>query len=178
MSGPQQNVIRWAVVGLGANLGEPARTFRSAVKLLRNAFDVTAGSRLYAGPALRLPGSGPQPDYVNAAVLLVDVPSTAPQLVAGLLYIERQLGRTRSEQWGPRVVDLDLLLTSEGVSVDPDARVPHPGLHRRAFALRPLLELIPDAHDPVTGASYRSVLDALGPDLLRVVGGVEWASAT
>lgn len=178
MSEPQQNVIGWAVVGVGANLGDPTRTFRAAVQLMRSVFHVAGGSRLYAGPAMRLPGSGPQPDYINAALLLNDISSTVPGLVETLLGIERQLGRIRSEQWGPRVVDLDLLLTSDGVSDAPHARVPHPGLGRRAFALRPLLELVPHAHDPITGASYRSVLDALGPDRLRVVGGVEWASAT
>lgn len=166
------------VVGLGANLGQPDRTFRRAVQALGGHFVVGAGSRLYRGPAMRLPGSAPQPDYVNAALLLEQVGQTVGQVVQTLLEVERRLGRIRGEHWGPRLLDLDLLLAGQATSDDPAAQVPHPGLRLRAFALRPLLDVVPRARDPITGELYRAALDRLGPDGLRVIGGTEWACAT
>jgi 2-amino-4-hydroxy-6-hydroxymethyldihydropteridine diphosphokinase len=127
---------------------------------------------------MRLPGTAPQADYVNGALLLRRVRTTVPEVVDRLLAVEQQLGRVRNERWGPRVLDLDLLLASDHVSDLPHAQVPHPGLRFRAFALRPLLELIPAAREPRTGESYRRILDHLGPDGLRVVAGDEWACAT
>jgi 2-amino-4-hydroxy-6-hydroxymethyldihydropteridine diphosphokinase len=171
-------LVDWAVVGLGANLGDPERTFRLAVQHLKKVYTVVGASRLYRGPAMRLFGSSPQPDYVHGAVLMTGTLPSPSRIVDVLLDIERKLGRIRGEQWGPRVIDLDLLLTSTGICDEPRALVPHPGLTQRAFALRPLLELVPHALDPRSGASYRSVLDRLGPDELRVVGGTEWGSAT
>lgn len=173
-----RSLVDWAVVGLGANLGDPERTFRLAVQRLTKVYTVVGASRLYRGPAMRLFGSPPQPNYINGAVMVTGTLPSASRVVEQLLDIERDLGRIRGEQWGPRIVDLDLLLMSTGVSDDPKALVPHPGLTQRAFALRPLLELVPQAVDPRTGRSYRSVLDHLGPDELRVVGGPEWGSAT
>lgn len=178
MFGDRSPGLAWVVVGVGANLGEPERTFRDAVRLLRKRFRVAAGSRLYRGPALRLFGSKPQPDYLNAALLLREVEQDLPALVTTLLDVERALGRIRGEHWGPRVLDLDLLLAGDQVCEAASARVPHPGLSARAFALRPLLELVPQARDPRSGEPYRQILDRLGPDRLRVVGGSEWACAT
>lgn len=168
----------WAIVGLGANLGDPERTFRLAVQHLAKVYRVVRASRLYRGPAMRLFRSPPQPDYLNGAVMVAGTLPSALGMIDVLLDIERDLGRIRGEQWGPRVIDLDLLLTSTGVSDEPRALVPHPGLTQRAFALRPLLELVPHAVEPRSGEPYRRVLDRLGPDELRVVGGTEWGSAT
>jgi 2-amino-4-hydroxy-6-hydroxymethyldihydropteridine diphosphokinase len=178
MSDARRLDVDWVVVGLGANLGNPEQAFRQAVRALRQNFEVAAGSRLYSGPAMRLPGSGPQPDYVNGALLLRRLPALVTEVVSRLLEVENQLGRVRTEQWGPRVLDLDLLLAGDHISEEPEALVPHPGLTSRAFALRPLLELVPLACDPRSGESYRATLDRLGPDGLRVVGGTEWACAT
>ena len=84
-----------------------------------------------------------------------------------LLKIEAQLGRVRTERNAPRVLDLDLLWTEEGeVHVHrlgaPDVDLPHPRLHERAFALAPLLEVVPDAADPATGKRYSALLMELG----------------
>lgn len=178
MTDTRRSDVYWAVVGLGGNLGQPELAFRHAVRALRQDFEIERGSRLYSGPAMRLPGSRPQPDYLNGAVLLRGVDLSVPGVVARLLEVEREAGRVRDERWGPRVLDLDLLLAGDHVSDDPRALVPHPGLVQRAFALRPLLDVVPSARDPRTGQSYRAILDRLGPDRLRVVGGNEWACAT
>jgi 2-amino-4-hydroxy-6-hydroxymethyldihydropteridine diphosphokinase len=99
-------------------------------------------------------GDIPQPNYLNAAAL-VEYEGTPEELLDILLAIEGKLGRVRGEKWGPRVIDLDLLWAEGIVSETPRLTVPHPRLQERAFALVPLLELVPDAIDPRTGERYR-----------------------
>ncbi len=147
------------VVGLGANLGDRLASLRAAVQELRAVARVDRVSRVYETAPV---GGPPQPAFLNAAALLAHDGSPARMLDA-LLAIEARLGRVRAERWGPRVIDLDLLWI-DGVSWQ-SARlvVPHPRLRERAFALGPLLELVPDAIDPRTGEPF-----ALPPGDLRV----------
>ena len=143
-----------ACIGLGGNLGDPARALRAAFHALAALPDsrLLATSRLYRTPAW---GRTDQPDYVNAAALLET--RLAPQvLLAQLLAIERAAGRLRdgeaaAARWGPRVLDLDLLLYADITIDQPGLRVPHPHLHERAFALLPLLEAWPAAIIPGIG---------------------------
>lgn len=149
-----------ACIGLGANLGDPVQALRGAFGALAALPDsrLLATSRLYRTPAW---GRTDQPDYVNAAVLLET--GLAPQaLLAQLLAIERAAGRLRegetaATRWGPRVLDLDLLLYGDRTLVEPGLRVPHPHLHERAFALVPLAEIA--AAEPFPG--HGSVGEAL-----------------
>jgi 2-amino-4-hydroxy-6-hydroxymethyldihydropteridine diphosphokinase len=138
-----------AVVGLGANLGDRLATMRSAVVELGRAARVLATSSVYATAPV-----GPvQPEFLNAAAL-VSFDGTIEHLLDEILAIERRLGRVRAERWGPRTIDLDLLWAGETVTDTDRLVVPHPRLHERAFALVPLLELVPDARDPRTGERY------------------------
>jgi 2-amino-4-hydroxy-6-hydroxymethyldihydropteridine diphosphokinase len=90
---------------------------------------------------------------MNAAALVM-FRGEAVQLLDELLAIERRLGRVRKERWGPRTIDLDILWI-DGLVVDtPRLVVPHPWLRERAFALVPMLELVPEAADPRTGEPY------------------------
>jgi len=140
-------------VGLGSNLGDSAAIMRTAFAALGNLKDtsVLATSALYRTPAW---GVTDQPDFLNAvAMLRTDL---APQALLGaLLEIEREAGRVRrddgSDRWGPRTLDLDLLLYGDRIIDEPGLRVPHPHLHERAFALLPLLEIAPDATIPGIG---------------------------
>ena len=137
------------VLGLGSNLGQRLAYLRAAVQQLQPHAQITALSALYETDAI-----GPaQPDYLNAAVRLKT--ALAPrQLLELALEIERAAGRVRLERWGPRTLDLDVLFIA-GQTVDqPGLVVPHRELSRRAFALLPLLDVMPDAHDPVTGRAY------------------------
>ena len=139
-----------AVVGVGANLGDRLASMRSAAIELARVARVEKTSRVYASA----PIGGPlQPDFLNAAAAVVY--EGAPlDLLDALLAIEARLGRVRGERWGPRTIDLDLLWI-EGVAIDtPRLVVPHPRLHERAFALVPLLEVVPGARDPRTGVAY------------------------
>jgi 2-amino-4-hydroxy-6-hydroxymethyldihydropteridine diphosphokinase len=156
-------VIR-AAVGRGAHLGDPAATLREASAAQPALPDsrLLAASRLYRTPAW---GHTEQPDFVNAVALLET--ALAPRaLLDALLEIERASGRIRvdGERWGPRVLDLDLLLHGDAVVDEPGLRVPHPHLHERAFALLPLLEAWPDAVIPGVGPALACVaaMDAGG----------------
>lgn len=150
-----------ACVGLGANLGEPAETLLAACERMARMplTRLVRTSRLYRTPAW---GIEAQPDFVNAVALLHT--TLAPlDLLHALLGVERDFGRDRSRElrWGPRTLDLDLLLYGEQVIDVAGLQVPHPRLHERAFALVPLLEIVPEARIPGHGTvrDAVSVLD-------------------
>lgn len=141
---------RVAFVALGSNLDEPRRQVERALERLARlpATRVTGTSRLYRSEPL---GVADQPDFVNAVVRL-ETGLTARALLDALLAVERAHGRTRSaERWGPRTLDLDLLLYADAVLDEPGLEVPHPGLTARAFVLYPLAELAPDLGIPGAG---------------------------
>ena len=140
-----------AAVGLGANLGDAAASVREAIHAL-NSLPQTSllrASRLYRTPAW---GVTEQPDFINAVALL-DTGLQAQALLQALLGIEREFGRIRidGERWGPRTLDLDLLLFGDAVIDEPGLWVPHPHLHERAFALLPLAEIAPQMPIPGIG---------------------------
>jgi 2-amino-4-hydroxy-6-hydroxymethyldihydropteridine diphosphokinase len=139
-----------AVVGLGSNLGDRLENLQSAVFWLGRL----AAGRIRCSPVYETaPVGPPQPMFLNAAVLFEEGRHPR-ELLRGLLAIERQLGRIRTERWGPRIIDLDILWI-DGVSCsEPGLSVPHASLHERAFALRPLLDLVPEARDPRTGELF------------------------
>ena len=139
-----------AYVGLGANLGSREAMLRRAVELLGEAdgVEVLAVSQLRETEPV---GVFDQPLFLNGAVA-VETTRTPRQLLDLLLEIERSLGRVREKRWGPRTVDLDLLVYGDEVVDEPGLRVPHPRLHERRFALAPLAELDPDLAIPGRGS--------------------------
>jgi 2-amino-4-hydroxy-6-hydroxymethyldihydropteridine diphosphokinase len=152
------------VVGLGANLGDRRAALQSAVLALAALGWVRQLSDLYETAAV-----GPaQPDYLNAAVLLESgLPPGAS--MAALLEIERDHGRERRERWGPRTLDLYLLCSPGLVREEPGLTLPHPEVGRRAFALVPLLDVLPDARDARSGVGYRELLAGLESASVRRV---------
>jgi 2-amino-4-hydroxy-6-hydroxymethyldihydropteridine diphosphokinase len=130
-----------AYVGLGANLGPREVTLLRAVDLLAVAdgVEVVAVSQLRDTQPV---GFVDQPPFLNGAVA-IDTRLTARELLDLLLETERTLGRVRGERWGPRTVDLDLLVYGEVTVDEPGLRVPHPRLAERRFALEPLADLDP-----------------------------------
>ena len=139
-----------AYVGLGANLGLREETLRRAVELLDDTehVDVLAVSELRETDPV---GLVDQPRFLNGAAA-IDTTLSARKLLDTLLGVERTLGRVRGERWGPRIVDLDLLLYGDEIVDEPGLHVPHPRLHERRFALEPLAELDPDLEIPGCGA--------------------------
>lgn len=151
-----------ACIGLGGNVGDVRATIGAAARAL-DALPSTRlarMSRMYRTPAW---GRRDQPDFVNA-VAVVETTLSPRALLDGLLRIERESGRTRaadgSDRWGPRTLDLDILLYGGREVDEPGLRIPHPHLHERAFALVPLLEVAPGAVIPRVGPA-REALAAL-----------------
>jgi 2-amino-4-hydroxy-6-hydroxymethyldihydropteridine diphosphokinase len=139
-----------AYIGVGANLGDREQTIRSALALLADRPDITlAGvSRLRETAPW---GDADQPRFLNGAAAL-DTSSSARELLDALLAVEKELGRTRGgRRYGPRTIDLDLLLFDDVQLVERGLVVPHPRLHERLFALEPLAELDPELVVPGQG---------------------------
>jgi 2-amino-4-hydroxy-6-hydroxymethyldihydropteridine diphosphokinase len=140
-----------AYIGLGSNLGDREGTIRRALELLSAGDDieVTAVSSLEETDPV---GYEDQPRFLNGAAEL-RTSLGARALLNRLLAIERRLGRVRGEgpRFGPRTIDLDLLLYGEDVIDEPGLEIPHPRLHERRFALEPLAELDPALEIPGRG---------------------------
>lgn len=133
-----------AYVGLGSNLGD-----REA--LIREAAELIGAARLSSIIETEPWGYEEQPRFLNA-VAEVDTPLAARPFLDYLLEVERRLGRERSgRQWGPRTIDLDLLLFGDEQLDEPDLVVPHPHLQERLFVLEPLAELVPSRTIPGSG---------------------------
>jgi 2-amino-4-hydroxy-6-hydroxymethyldihydropteridine diphosphokinase len=131
-----------AYVGLGSNLGDRAATLERAVELLdqRGGIEVVAVSSFRETDPV---GYLDQPRFLNGAAA-VDTTLAPAELLQALLEVEQELGRVRtSERYGPRTIDLDLLLVDDVVLDEAGLTLPHPRLHERAFALEPLAELDP-----------------------------------
>jgi 2-amino-4-hydroxy-6-hydroxymethyldihydropteridine diphosphokinase len=158
-----------AWIGLGGNLGDAVTTLHAALQEPDSLPQtrLVRASRFYRTPAW---GVAEQPDFINAAALL-DTRLPPRDLLDALLDIERSFGRERhgSERWGPRILDLDLLLYDSAVIDEPGLRVPHPHLHERAFALLPLVEITPDAFIPGIGPAG-DALRALDSSAIEDVG--------
>ncbi len=140
-----------AYVGVGGNEGDVATTLAEALWALDALPQTTLQqqSALYRTPAW---GRTDQPDFLNAVVEL-RTRLTARALLDHLLEVEQRFGRVRSaaDRWGPRALDLDLLLYGEDRISEPGLDVPHPNLHERAFVLVPLAEIAPSLVVPGRG---------------------------
>jgi len=138
-----------AFVGIGSNLGDREAHVRSALELLaaEKEIKVLAVSELRETEPVGPVEQGP---FVNGAVRLATELSPR-KLLERLLAIEQRLGRVRKERFGPRTIDLDLLLYGDAVVDEPGLTVPHPRLHERRFALEPLADLAPDLVVPGRG---------------------------
>jgi 2-amino-4-hydroxy-6-hydroxymethyldihydropteridine diphosphokinase len=155
-----------AFVGLGSNLDEPIRQVRAALRRLEavEATRVVACSSLYRSAPF---GPVKQPDFVNAVVAIET--SLAPRrLLEALQAIERDIGREIGERWGPRRIDLDLLVYGDDVIDEPGLTVPHPGIAERNFVLLPLGEIAPDLVVPGLGRLAAFKVIPSEPDISRI----------
>jgi 2-amino-4-hydroxy-6-hydroxymethyldihydropteridine diphosphokinase len=133
--------VRRAFLGIGSNLGDRAALLQGAVDGLAatDGITVVAVSPVYETE----PVGGPeQPEYLNA-VVAVDTDLTPRQLLEVAQRLEREAGRVRGERWGPRTLDVDVLLVGDEHVEEPDLVVPHPRLYERAFVMVPLADLDP-----------------------------------
>jgi 2-amino-4-hydroxy-6-hydroxymethyldihydropteridine diphosphokinase len=156
-----------AVVAFGSNL-DAERHLRAGLRALKAHVAVTGLSRVYRTPPW---GVVDQPDFLNAAAT-VETALEPLALLDLLLRIEAEEGRVRDGatlRWGPRPLDLDLLLYDKVVMDTERLTLPHPRLHERLFVLVPLCDLMPDAVHPRLGKTVRELRDALPPETIEAV---------
>lgn len=156
-----------AYIGLGSNLHEPLQQLRDAVSAiaLLQGCKIQAISSIYHSKPM---GPQDQPDYLNA-VMSLNVDISPAQLLASLQLIEKKQGRERkADRWGPRTIDLDILLYNHAIIDEEHLVVPHPGLTQRAFVVIPLAEIAPILQLP-DGQHIHSVLTQFTDEpLLRI----------
>jgi 2-amino-4-hydroxy-6-hydroxymethyldihydropteridine diphosphokinase len=151
-----------AYIALGSNLASPLEQVNAAIRALSGIPDsrVVRVSSLYRTPPL---GPQDQPDYLNAAVAL-ETSLSAEALLDHTQRIELQQGRVRkAERWGPRTLDLDIMLFGDAVISSERLTVPHYDMKNRGFMLWPLFEIAPQLHFP-DGLALRAALENLGAD--------------
>ncbi|MBI5473175.1 MAG: 2-amino-4-hydroxy-6-hydroxymethyldihydropteridine diphosphokinase [Ignavibacteriae bacterium] len=138
-------------LGLGSNVGERQKFLNAAVAALKQLSDVKIvwSSSVYETDPY---GKTDQPKFLNAA-LEVATALLPQELLAKSKSIEQAIGRTRSEQWGPREIDIDILMYDGLVYSDEHVTVPHPELPKRKFVLAPLREIAPDLVHPILGVT-------------------------
>ena len=151
------------IVALGSNLGDKAANIDTAIRLLAEAGDVRLvhRSRNFATEPW---GKTDQDWFVNACIAVAT--SLKPrELLARCQEVERRMGRVPTEKWGPRIIDLDLLVYGDKAIRDPDLVLPHPHIGERAFVLAPLMDIAPDLE--IKGRSVRALYAAIDATSVR-----------
>lgn len=157
--------MKLAYISLGSNIGDRFQHLKDAIQALhsRQGVSVPTISSIYETAPV---GYTDQADFLNV-VVAVETQLSARQLLEVCQEIEQQLGRIRDVRWGPRTVDLDILLYNHDAIETERLIVPHPRMHERAFVLTPLLEIAPTVAHPVTGKQYSEEAAVLD-DVVRI----------
>jgi 2-amino-4-hydroxy-6-hydroxymethyldihydropteridine diphosphokinase len=160
------------VLGLGGNVGERQAALAGAVEALRAhpAIEIIAASALYESEPW---GLTDQQDFLNTAVRVATSLGPA-NLLAAILGIEVSLGRVRGKKWGPRTIDIDILVFGDETIDTPGLTIPHPHLTERAFALAPLVDVMPEAM--IKKRPARQWLAQLESKGLKRIAGPDWAN--
>jgi 2-amino-4-hydroxy-6-hydroxymethyldihydropteridine diphosphokinase len=155
------------LVGAGSNLGDRAENLKAAIRKLGSHpyVEVVAASRFH--PTSPVGGPGGQEDFLNAAMRL-DTSLTPSELMQLLLEVEQSLGRRRTQRWGPRTIDLDILLYDQEVIDLPDLKIPHPRMAFRRFVLEPAAEIASELSHPELGWTVGRALEHLNTAIAYV----------
>jgi 2-amino-4-hydroxy-6-hydroxymethyldihydropteridine diphosphokinase len=156
-----------AYLSLGSNVGDREANIRAAISRLKELGHIEAVSSMYETEPVEVTD---QPWFINGAVKLLTAKSP-DDLLAGVLGIERSMGRERTRPKGPRNIDIDILLYGDRIVTQAGLTIPHPGLPERMFVLAPLAELAPELRHPVLGNTMLQLRDALpkGHPVVRLV---------
>ena len=147
-------------LSLGSNMGERAANLKAAIDRLRDLGEVVTVSAFYETEPVEFTA---QPWFLNCAVEL-NTEKMPRQLLNGVLGIEREMGRRRVREKGPRIIDIDILLYDSLVMNKKTLKIPHPEMHQRKFVLIPLSELAPQVIHPVLSASISELLVGVKDD--------------
>ena len=158
-----------AAIALGTNLGDRAANLVDALERIRGLGSVVATSGVYETAPQ---GMVDQDPFYNA-VVVVETDLDPVEMVSRLLAIEREMGRVRGRRWGPRLIDLDLILHGDLSILTPSVEVPHPRYRQRRFVLEPLVEVWPDARDP-DGTPVSELLGAVSDQMVAPVAAPGW----
>lgn len=150
------------IIGLGSNLGNRDGYLTNAILKLNNIMQVLQTSSIYESPAM-LPENAPDSwntSFLNMA-LLAETELNVYALLDAIKTIETELGRQKTERWGPREIDIDILTFGNEVIDDNRVNIPHPGLLQRAFVLRPICDIAPYFIYPRPGLFYQKSLSEI-----------------
>ena len=156
--------MTFAYIALGSNLQNPALQLKRALYLLATFVEVVTVSSFFVSPPL---GDYDQPYFVNA-VACIKTQLLPLELLDVLQDMELRLGRTPSYRWGPRLIDLDLLLYDDLILQTERLTLPHPGMYERAFVLQPLFEIAPQLQLP-TGERLADLVVSLEGSELELI---------
>jgi len=150
-------MLKTVYLSLGSNLGDRRANLESAISRLSQLGEVVAVSSFYETEPVEVTS---QPWFLNCAVKL-ETEKMPKQLLKGILDLEREMGRRRTQKKGPRNIDIDILLFGNSIVETKGLAIPHPALHERRFVLEPLAEIAPEMRHPVFKKTIREMRDAL-----------------
>ena len=165
--------VKIVYLGLGSNVGDRKRNLIGALDRLASQLQVEAISSLYETDPV---GPQDQQDFYNA-VCRASTLLTPDELLAHVKQVERNSGRIERERWGPREIDIDILLYGVQVVESPELHIPHPEMTKRAFVLVPLAELAADVHHPDGGRTIAELVADVDAGGVRLIEEPGWEKA-